>query len=95
MGLEERATPHIGEPTRIPSSASDAEEQRFCESHDSTDHADPGRARAAAQPPTLHHVDFPSPAGEPARAIRIAAHEARRSLPSLIKTWLAEKVDSS
>ena len=67
----------------VPTFASEAEEQRFWECHDTTDHVDwePGRARAAAEPSTLDDIDLASPAGEPARADQDRRPQARRSLP--------------
>ena len=67
----------------IPTFESEAEERRFWESHDfdRSRGLEPGRARAAAQPPTLDDLDLAAPAGEPARADQDRRPQARRSLP--------------
>jgi hypothetical protein len=54
-----------------------------------------GGARAAAEPRAEQDVDLAAPAHKSVGADQIAAH--RRDVPyqSLIKMWLAEKVDAA
>jgi predicted DNA binding CopG/RHH family protein len=80
----------------IPTFRSEAEERRFWESHDSADYVDWSKAERARLPnlrPSTTSISLRLPVSLLER-IKIAAH--RRDVPyqSLIKTWLAEKVDA-
>ena len=79
----------------IPRFRSEAEERRFWESRDSTDYVDWRTAERARFPnlkPSTASISLRLPIGLLDR-IKIAAN--RRDMPyqSLIKAWLAEKVD--
>jgi hypothetical protein len=50
-------------------------------------------ARVLSQSPAVDHGDFAAPAGEPLDTI--AANKRDVPYQSLIKTWLAEKVDKA
>ena len=87
-----------GKPRPIFWFETEAEERRFWESHNSTDHVDlePGRARAALpnlKPSTTSSIPLRLPVSLLER-IKIAAHKRDVPYQSLIKTWLAEKVDA-
>lgn len=80
----------------VPQFASEAEERRFWETHDSADYLDLSKAERARFPnlklsSTAISLRLPEALLE---RIKIAAN--RRDVPyqSLIKVWLAEKVDA-
>lgn len=80
----------------VPRFRSEAEERKFWQSHDSTEHVDWSKARRARFPnlklsTTSISLRLPQ---ELLDRIKIAAN--RRDVPyqSLIKIWLAEKVDA-
>jgi predicted DNA binding CopG/RHH family protein len=56
---------------------------------------EPGRARAPAEPQTLDDVDLTAPAVSLLERIKMAAHRRHVPYQSLIKTWLAEKLDAT
>jgi predicted DNA binding CopG/RHH family protein len=79
----------------VPEFASEAEERAFWESHDSTDHVDWSRAQRVHLPnlkPSTKTISLRLPVSLLER-IKVAAN--RRDVPyqSLIKVWLAEKVE--
>jgi predicted DNA binding CopG/RHH family protein len=81
----------------IPILESEAEERRFWESHDATDHVDWGRAERVRLPnlrPSTTAISLRLPVSLLER-IKIAAHKRDVPYQSLIKTWLAEKLDAS
>ncbi len=81
----------------IPTFESEAEERRFWESHDSTDHVDWSRAERVRLPnlrPSTRSISVRLPVSLLER-IKIAAHKRDVPYQSLIKTWLAEKLDGS
>ena len=81
----------------IPSFESEAEERRFWESHDSTDHVDWSKAERVRLPelrPSTRSISLRLPVSLLER-IKIAAHKRDVPYQSLIKTWLAEKLDAS
>jgi predicted DNA binding CopG/RHH family protein len=81
----------------IPIFESEAEERRFWESHDSTDHVDWSRAERVRLPslrPSTTAISLRLPVSLLER-IKIAAHKRDVPYQSLIKTWLAEKLDAS
>lgn len=78
-----------------PEFKSEADERAFWESHDSTDYVDWSRAEPARLPnlkPTTKTISLRLPVSL-LESIKIEAH--RRDVPyqSLIKTWLAERLD--
>jgi predicted DNA binding CopG/RHH family protein len=80
----------------IPAFRDEAEERRFWETHDSSDHVDWSKAKRARLPnlkPSTASISLRLPLSLLER-IKIAAN--RRDMPyqSLIKAWLAEKVDA-
>ena len=80
-----------------PSFDSEAEERRFWESHDSTDHVDWSRAERVRMPnlePSTTSISLRLPVSLLER-IKLAAHKRDVPYQSLIKTWLAEKLDAS
>lgn len=79
----------------VPAFATEAEEQAFWESHDSTEYLDWSRAERVRFPnlkPSTTSISLRLPVPLLER-IKVAAN--RRDVPyqSLIKTWLAEKLD--
>jgi predicted DNA binding CopG/RHH family protein len=81
----------------IPTFETEAEERRFWESHDSTDHIDWSRAERVRLPnlrPSTTSISLRLPVSLLER-IKIAAHKRDVPYQSLIKTWLAEKLDAS
>jgi predicted DNA binding CopG/RHH family protein len=81
----------------VPRFRSEAEERAFWETHDSTEYVDWNRARAAEFPnlkPTTTAISLRLPVGLLDR-IKIAANKRDMPYQSLIKAWLAEKVDRS
>ena len=80
----------------VPTFESEAEERRFWESHDSTDHVDWSRAERVRLPnlrPSTTSISLRLPVSLLER-IKIAAHKRDVPYQSLIKTWLAEKLDA-
>ena len=80
----------------LPAFKSEAEERTFWESHDSTDYVDWSKAERVQFPnlkPSTKAISLRLPVDLLER-IKIAAN--RRDVPyqSLIKVWLAEKVDT-
>jgi predicted DNA binding CopG/RHH family protein len=81
------------EPT--PAFTSEAEERRFWESHDSSDHVDWSRAERVRLPnlrPSTASISLRMPVSLLER-IKTAAHKRDVPYQSLIKIWLAEKLD--
>ncbi len=80
----------------IPTFKSEAEEQAFWESHDSTDYVDWRRAervRFSSLKPSTKAISLRLPVDLLER-IKIAANKRDVPYQSLIKVWLAEKVDA-
>ena len=80
----------------IPSFESEAEERRFWESHDSADYVDWSRAERVRLPnlrPSTTSISLRLPVSLLER-IKMAAHKRDVPYQSLIKTWLAEKLDA-
>jgi hypothetical protein len=55
---------------------------------------EPSRARAAAEPKTFDDIDIARLPVSLLERIKLAAHKRDVPYQSLIKTWLAEKVDA-
>ena len=80
----------------IPTFESEAEERRFWESHNSTDYVDWSQAERVRLPdlkPSTRSISVRLPVSLLER-IKIAAHKRDVPYQSLIKTWLAEKLDA-
>jgi len=80
----------------IPDFKSEAEERAFWESHDSTDYVDWREAERVRFPnlkPSSKSISLRMPLDLLER-IKIAANKRDVPYQSLIKIWLAEKVDS-
>jgi predicted DNA binding CopG/RHH family protein len=80
----------------IPAFAGEAEERRFWETHDSTDYVDWSKAERARFPnlkPSTTSISLRLPVSLLER-IKIAANKRDVPYQSLIKAWLAEKVDA-
>jgi predicted DNA binding CopG/RHH family protein len=80
----------------IPAFATEADERRFWETHDSTDYVDWGKAQRVRLPnlkPSSAAISLRLPVPLLER-IKIAANKRDVPYQSLIKTWLAEKLDS-
>ncbi len=78
-----------------PEFRSEAEERAFWESHDSADHIDWSRAERVRLPklkPSATSISLRLPNALLER-IKIAANKRDVPYQSLIKTWLAEKLD--
>jgi Uncharacterized protein conserved in bacteria len=78
----------------IPEFASEAEERKFWEDHDSTDYVDWSKARRVTFPnlkPSTQSISLRLPVS---LLERIKAEANKRDVPyqSLIKMWLAEKI---
>jgi predicted DNA binding CopG/RHH family protein len=74
---------------------SEAEERLFWETHDSTDYVDWSKAERVRLPnlkPTTTSISLRLPVGLLER-IKVAANKRDMPYQSLIKSWLAEKVD--
>ena len=87
--MQKRAEP-------IPAFASEAEERRFWESHDLSDHVDwsrAGRVRLPNLRPSTASISLRMPVSLLER-IKMAAHKRDAPYQSLIKIWLAEKLDA-
>jgi predicted DNA binding CopG/RHH family protein len=79
----------------IPKFHSEAEEREFWETHDSTQYLDWSKATKASFPnlkPSTTPISLRLPNGLLER-IKIAANKRDVPYQSLIKTWLAEKLD--
>ncbi len=81
----------------IPAFTDEAEERRFWETHDSTDYVDWTKAVPVRLPnlkpsTTSISLRLPLPLLE---RIKIAANKRDVPYQSLIKTWLAEKLDQA
>ena len=79
----------------IPAFANEAEERQFWETHDSTDYVDWGNAQRVRLPnlkPTSAAISLRLPVPLLER-IKVAANKRDVPYQSLIKTWLAEKID--
>jgi predicted DNA binding CopG/RHH family protein len=80
----------------VPEFQSENEERAFWETHDSADHVDWGKAKKVRLPklkPSTTSISLRLPDGLLER-IRIAANKRDVPYQSLIKTWLAEKLDA-
>ncbi len=80
----------------IPRFHSEAEERRFWETHDSTDYVDWTKARRVQLPNlklSTTAISLRLPQGLLDR-IKVAANKRDVPYQSLIKVWLAEKVDA-
>jgi predicted DNA binding CopG/RHH family protein len=80
----------------IPSFASEGEERDFWESHDSTAFVDWSAAERVRLPnlkPSTTSISLRLPISMLER-IKVAAHKRDVPYQSLIKTWLAEKLDT-
>jgi predicted DNA binding CopG/RHH family protein len=80
----------------IPRFKSEAEEREFWESHDSTDYVDWSKAERVRFPnlkPSTSSISLRLPLSLLER-IKIAANKRDVPYQSLIKVWLAEKVDA-
>ncbi len=79
----------------IPEFQSEAEERKFWENHDSTEYLDWSKADQVRLPnlkPSSTAISLRLPNGLLER-IKVAANKRDVPYQSLIKTWLAEKVD--
>jgi predicted DNA binding CopG/RHH family protein len=80
----------------IPTFESEAEERGFWESHDSSAHVDWSRAERVRLPnlrPSTTSISLRLPVSLLER-IKVAAHKRDVPYQSLIRTWLAEKLDA-
>jgi predicted DNA binding CopG/RHH family protein len=80
----------------VPAFANEADERAFWETHDSTDYVDWSKAQRVRLPnlkPSSAAISLRLPVPLLER-IKIAANKRDVPYQSLIKTWLAEKVDS-
>jgi len=80
----------------IPHFRSEAQERRFWETHDSTDYLDWSKAQRVRLPNlklSTTAISLRLPQG-PLDRIKIAANKRDVPYQSLIKVWLAEKVDA-
>ncbi len=80
----------------IPAFRNEAQERRFWETHDSSDYIDWSSAKRAQFPnlkPSTTSISVRLPLTLLER-IKIAAHKRDMPYQSLIKAWLAEKVDA-
>jgi predicted DNA binding CopG/RHH family protein len=81
----------------VPKFVSEAEERAFWEGHDSTDYVDWSKAVRVTFPnlkPTTTAISLRVPVGL-LDAIKVAANKRDVPYQSLIKTWLAEKVEKA
>jgi predicted DNA binding CopG/RHH family protein len=84
-------------PEPVPRFASEAEERCYWERQDSTDHLDWSKAERVRLPklrPSTTSISLRLPVSLLER-IKVAAHKRDVPYQSLIKTWLAEKLDAS
>lgn len=82
-------------PEAVPAFATEAEERAYWESTDSADRLDWSKARRATFPrlkPTTTSISLRLPVALLDR-IKVAANKRDVPYQSLIKTWLAEKVE--
>ena len=80
----------------IPQFRNESEERRFWETHDSTDYVDWSKAQRAQFPNlklSTTAISLRLPVGLLGR-IKIAANKRDVPYQSLIKVWLAEKIDA-
>jgi predicted DNA binding CopG/RHH family protein len=87
MGKKLKTVPHF---------RSEAEERRFWETHDSTDYIDWSKARRVQFPNlklSTTAISLRLPLGLLDR-IKVAANKRDVPYQSLIKVWLAEKIDA-
>jgi predicted DNA binding CopG/RHH family protein len=80
----------------IPSFASEAEERRFWETHDSTEYVDWSKAERVRFPNlklSTTSISLRLPVAMLER-IKIAANKRDMPYQSLIKAWLSEKIDA-
>nr|WP_294527179.1 BrnA antitoxin family protein [uncultured Rhodopila sp.] len=80
----------------IPAFATEADERKFWETHDSTDYVDWSKAQRVRLPnlkPSSAAISLRLPVPLLER-IKIAANKRDVPYQSLIKTWLAEKLDN-
>ena len=78
----------------VPRFKAAAEERKFWEAHDSTDHVDWNKAQRARFPnlkPSTEAISIRLPVALLER-IKVAANKRDMPYQSLIKAWLAEKV---
>jgi hypothetical protein len=81
-----------GRSSPVPEFASEAEERRCWESHDSADYVDWSKAEAVRLPnlrPSTTSISLRLPVSLHEQS-KVAAHKSDVPLPALIKTWLAE-----
>ena len=81
----------------VPVFASEGEERQFWETHDSSDYLDwskAGRVRLPNLKPTTKSISLRLPVAL-LEQIKIAANRKDVPYQSLIKIWLAEKIDAS
>ena len=81
----------------VPAFASEADERLFWETHDSTDYVDWSKAQRVRLPnlkPTSAAISLRLPVPLLER-IKIAANKRDVPYQSLIKTWLAEKINGA
>jgi predicted DNA binding CopG/RHH family protein len=86
----------MSKPKQIPIFASEAEERRFWETHDSTEYVDWSRAERVRFPNlklSTTSISLRLPVAMLER-IKIAANKRDMPYQSLIKAWLAEKIDA-
>lgn len=80
-----------------PRFASEAEERKFWETHDSADYLDWGKAQPVRLPnlkPTTTAISLRVPVSLLER-IKVAANKRDMPYQSLIKAWLAEKAEKA
>ena len=80
---------------KIPTFADEAEERAFWETHDSGDHVDWSKAERVRMPnlkPSSTSISLRLPLSM-LEQIKIAANKRDMPYQSLIKAWLAEKVE--
>ena len=81
----------------IPEFATEAEERRFWESHDSADYVDWSKAAAVRLPnlrPSTTSISLRLPVTL-LKEIKVAAHKRDVPYQSLIETWLAENLEAN
>ena len=85
----------MAKPKPVPRFKTEAEERKFWETHDSTDYIDWSKAEHARFPnlkPSTTAISIRLPVGL-LEQIKIAANKRDVPYQSLIKIWLAEKVE--
>jgi predicted DNA binding CopG/RHH family protein len=96
FGTEPKGTVAMAKkPKSIPKFRSEQEERAFWESHDSTEYVDWSKAKRVRLPnlkPTTKSISLRLPLSLLDR-IKVEANKRDVPYQSLIKTWLAEKVD--